>query len=72
VYWNGGSAYQIHVQNPVGVQQGVAEVWLEPMPIMKIRCTIAYRQGPWHCFRSCLYYYFQTIDRHVGICHCYC
>ncbi len=28
-YRNGRSLYHIHVQNPAGVQQGVAEVWLD-------------------------------------------
>ncbi|MBK8986623.1 MAG: hypothetical protein IPM39_11165 [Chloroflexi bacterium] len=29
VYRNGRSTYHIHVKNPAGVQQGVAEVWLD-------------------------------------------
>jgi len=30
VYCNGrATAYHIHVKNPAGVQQGVAEVWLD-------------------------------------------
>ena len=29
VYRNGRSLYHIHVHNPAGVQQGVAEVWLD-------------------------------------------
>jgi cellobiose phosphorylase len=29
VYRYGRATYHIHVQNPAGVQQGVAEVWLD-------------------------------------------
>ena len=41
VYRYGRSAYHIHVQNPAGVQQGVAEVWLDgerlPNPEIPLR-----------------------------------
>ncbi|MFO7683795.1 MAG: glycosyl transferase family 36, partial [Chloroflexota bacterium] len=33
VYRNGRSAYHIHVKNPAGVQQGVAEIWLDGQPV---------------------------------------
>ncbi|GIK55531.1 MAG: hypothetical protein BroJett015_11940 [Chloroflexota bacterium] len=47
VYRYGRAAYHIHVKNPSGVQQGVAEVWLDGQPLADLQIPL-YDDGQTH------------------------